>query len=68
MIQGIVNVLKPTGMSSHDIVSQMRRIYQMKKIGHAGTLDPLAAAIRRRIMRNFCWELRPTQRILPDRS
>ena len=45
MIQGIVNVLKPTGMSSHDIVSQMRRIYQMKKIGHAGTLDPLAAGV-----------------------
>lgn len=45
MTDGIVNVLKPTGMSSHDIVGQLRRIYQMKKIGHAGTLDPLAAGV-----------------------
>lgn len=45
MINGIVNVLKPTGMSSHDIVGQLRRIYNMKKIGHAGTLDPLAAGV-----------------------
>lgn len=45
MITGIVNVLKPTGMSSHDIVGQLRRIYNMKKIGHAGTLDPLAAGV-----------------------
>lgn len=45
MINGIVNVLKATGMSSHDVIGQMRRIYGMKKIGHAGTLDPLAAGV-----------------------
>ncbi|MCH4178596.1 MAG: tRNA pseudouridine(55) synthase TruB [Megasphaera sp.] len=45
MINGIVNVLKPTGMSSHDVVGQLRRIYHMKKVGHAGTLDPLAAGV-----------------------
>lgn len=45
MIHGIVNVLKPTGMSSHDVISQLRRIFNMKKIGHAGTLDPLAAGV-----------------------
>lgn len=45
MIQGIVNVIKPTGMSSHDVVSQLRRIYGIKKVGHAGTLDPLAAGV-----------------------
>ncbi|MCI1751131.1 MAG: tRNA pseudouridine(55) synthase TruB [Megasphaera cerevisiae] len=45
MMNGIVNVLKPTGMSSHDIIGQLRRIYGMKKIGHAGTLDPLAAGV-----------------------
>lgn len=45
MIHGIVNVIKPTGMSSHDVIGQLRRIYQMKKIGHAGTLDPLAAGV-----------------------
>lgn len=31
MTHGIVNVVKATGMSSHDVVSQMRRIYNMKK-------------------------------------
>lgn len=45
MIHGIVNVVKPTGMSSHDVIGQLRRIYNMKKIGHAGTLDPLAAGV-----------------------
>ncbi len=45
MIHGIVNVLKATGMSSHDVVGQLRRIYGMKKVGHAGTLDPLAAGV-----------------------
>lgn len=45
MINGILNVLKPTGMTSHDIVGQVRRIYGMKKVGHAGTLDPLAAGV-----------------------
>lgn len=45
MIQGIINVLKPTGMSSHDIIGQVRRIYGLKKVGHAGTLDPLAAGV-----------------------
>lgn len=45
MMQGIVNIIKPTGMSSHDVIAQLRRIFQMKKIGHAGTLDPLAAGV-----------------------
>lgn len=45
MIQGIINVLKPSGMSSHDIIGQVRRIYGMKKVGHSGTLDPLAAGV-----------------------
>lgn len=31
MIQGIINVLKPSGMSSHDIIGQVRRIYGMKR-------------------------------------
>lgn len=45
MIQGIINVLKPSGMSSHDIIGRVRRIYGMKKVGHSGTLDPLAAGV-----------------------
>lgn len=45
MTAGIVNVLKPPGMTSHDIVSFMRRTYGLKKVGHAGTLDPAAAGV-----------------------
>ncbi len=44
-INGFINVLKPPGMTSHDVVSYMRRIYKTKKIGHAGTLDPAAAGV-----------------------
>jgi len=45
MTAGIVNVLKPPGMTSHDVVSYLRRIYGLKKVGHAGTLDPAAAGV-----------------------
>ena len=45
MIHGIVNVLKPSAMSSHDVVGRVRHIFGMKKVGHAGTLDPLAAGV-----------------------
>lgn len=44
-IDGFLNVLKPPGMTSHDIIGCLRRIYGMKKIGHAGTLDPAAAGV-----------------------
>ena len=44
-MDGIFNVLKPPGMTSHDVVGAMRKILQMKKIGHAGTLDPMAAGV-----------------------
>jgi len=42
---GFLNVLKPPGMSSHDIVGLVRRLFQVKKVGHAGTLDPGAAGV-----------------------
>lgn len=45
MTAGIVNVLKPPGMTSHDVVSFMRRVYGLKRVGHAGTLDPAAAGV-----------------------
>lgn len=41
----IVNILKPTGMTSHDVVSRVRRILGIKKVGHTGTLDPDAAGV-----------------------
>lgn len=43
--EGILLVDKPTGCTSHDVVSRLRRKLQMKRIGHAGTLDPLATGL-----------------------
>lgn len=45
MITGILNVLKPCGMTSHDVVGFLRRILKTKKVGHGGTLDPDAAGV-----------------------
>lgn len=45
MTDGFLNVLKPPAMSSHDVVSFVRRTYGIKKVGHAGTLDPAAAGV-----------------------
>ena len=42
---GFLNLLKPPGMSSHDMISAARRILGVKRIGHAGTLDPAAAGV-----------------------
>lgn len=44
-MDGFINVLKPTGLSSHDVVNIVRRIFRQKRVGHAGTLDPAAAGI-----------------------
>ena len=44
-VSGLVNVLKPPGMTSQDVVSVVRRVYNVKKAGHSGTLDPEAAGV-----------------------
>lgn len=44
-LQGIVVVNKPSGMTSHDVVSRVRRIFKMRRVGHSGTLDPLATGV-----------------------
>jgi tRNA pseudouridine55 synthase len=43
--EGILLVDKPQGITSHDVVSKMRRVFQIKKVGHAGTLDPMATGL-----------------------
>ena len=43
--EGIINVNKPAGMSSHDIVNIVRRLTGVKRIGHTGTLDPQATGV-----------------------
>ena len=42
---GFIIVDKPSGPTSHDIIDKMRRITGIKKIGHAGTLDPFASGV-----------------------
>jgi tRNA pseudouridine55 synthase len=44
-INGILNLYKPTGVSSHDMVARVRRILGEKRVGHAGTLDPAAEGV-----------------------
>ena len=44
-MDGVFNVLKPPGMTSHDVIGFLRRALNTKKIGHGGTLDPDAAGV-----------------------
>lgn len=44
-MDGIINIFKPKGMTSHDVVKELRRILSIKKIGHTGTLDPNATGV-----------------------
>lgn len=45
MLNGIINVYKESGFTSHDVVAKMRGICGQKKIGHTGTLDPAAVGV-----------------------
>ncbi|WP_433503331.1 tRNA pseudouridine(55) synthase TruB [Pseudonocardia halophobica] len=42
---GLVIVDKPGGLTSHDVVARLRRILRTRKVGHAGTLDPMATGV-----------------------
>jgi tRNA pseudouridine55 synthase len=44
-MNGILNIDKPTGWTSHDVVAWVRRVLRIKRVGHAGTLDPLATGV-----------------------
>ena len=44
-MDGILVVNKAKGMTSHDVVDLMRRRFRLKKVGHAGTLDPIATGV-----------------------
>ena len=44
-MDGVLNVLKPAGMTSHDVVDVLRRLIGQRRIGHTGTLDPGAAGV-----------------------
>ena len=42
---GFLNIYKPKGMTSHDVVAVLRKITKIKQIGHTGTLDPMAEGV-----------------------
>lgn len=44
-MNGILNIYKPTGITSFDVVRKVRKISKVKKVGHAGTLDPEASGV-----------------------
>lgn len=44
-MNGFINLNKPSGMTSHDAVNHVRRIFSVRKVGHAGTLDPAACGV-----------------------
>lgn len=44
-MDGIINILKPPGMTSHDVVNVVRRLTGVRRIGHTGTLDPGASGV-----------------------
>lgn len=44
-MDGILNINKPTGMSSFDVVREVKKIAKTKKVGHTGTLDPEASGV-----------------------
>ena len=45
MTDGIINVNKPAGWTSQDVCSKLRHVLKIKKIGHTGTLDPMATGV-----------------------
>jgi tRNA pseudouridine55 synthase len=42
---GLLLIDKPTGLTSHDVVARLRKLFQERRIGHAGTLDPMATGL-----------------------
>ena len=44
-MNGILIVNKPAGFTSHDVVAKLRGIYKTRRIGHSGTLDPMATGV-----------------------
>ncbi len=44
-LSGVLNINKPEGMTSHDVVDVVRRLLKMRRVGHTGTLDPRAIGV-----------------------
>ncbi len=44
-VSGLLNIDKPKGITSHDVVARVRKLSQQRKVGHTGTLDPMATGV-----------------------
>src|SRR5947209_20330408 len=44
-MNGVLVVDKPAGMTSHDVVARVRRLFDERSVGHLGTLDPMATGV-----------------------
>lgn len=44
-MDGIISIYKERGVTSFDVVAEVRRIFETKKAGHGGTLDPMAEGV-----------------------
>ncbi len=44
-MNGVINIFKPPGLTSHDVVNRVRRKLSQKRVGHTGTLDPMATGV-----------------------
>lgn len=53
-MNGILNLYKPEGITSHDCVSKCRHLFGTRRIGHAGTLDPMATGVLPVLIGNAC--------------
>ena len=42
---GVIIINKSEGMTSHDVVNKMRRLFSTRRVGHTGTLDPMATGV-----------------------
>lgn len=45
LLSGLLNINKPKGITSHDVVNRVRRLAGQRRVGHAGTLDPMATGV-----------------------
>ena len=53
-MNGIINIYKPKGVTSHDVVYKTRKLCGTKRVGHAGTLDPMATGVLPVLVGNAC--------------
>src|SRR5215467_9655070 len=52
-LNAVLVIDKPPGLTSHDVVARVRRIFQQRAVGHLGTLDPLATGVLPLVLGNM---------------